>query len=98
SRSQGNNTLNGGVGNDSLSADGSTGDNLLSGGDGNDTLSAYGALGNNLLSGGDGNDCFYLSPTSDSAPSYLVTQTVDGGKGDDLLSVDYTNATGGIIS
>ncbi|MEH2399376.1 calcium-binding protein [Nostoc sp.] len=27
-----------------------------------------------------------------------MTQTVDGGKGDDLLSVDYTLATGGIIT
>ncbi|MCC5658966.1 hypothetical protein LC608_18650 [Nostoc sp. XA010] len=27
-----------------------------------------------------------------------MTQTVDGGKGDDFLSVDYTDATGGITS
>ncbi|MEH1908965.1 MAG: hypothetical protein V7L05_09120 [Nostoc sp.] len=38
SRSSGKNTLNGGAGNDTLSAIGSTGDNLFSGGDGNDSL------------------------------------------------------------
>ncbi|MHC5732784.1 MAG: hypothetical protein ACYTXY_53850, partial [Nostoc sp.] len=71
SRSEGNNTLNGGAGNDSLSASGSTGDNLLSGGEGNDSLSVSGydeydkyvqysrdsrSQGNNTLNGGVGND------------------------------------------
>ncbi|MEH1905229.1 MAG: hypothetical protein V7L04_28610 [Nostoc sp.] len=37
-----NNTLNGGAGNDTLSASGSKGDNLLSGGDGNDSLDISG--------------------------------------------------------
>jgi Ca2+-binding RTX toxin-like protein len=68
SRSLGNNTLNGGAGNDSLSASGSKGDNLLSGGDGNDSLDISGSsysnsfvdlsdsrsLGNNTLNGGAG--------------------------------------------
>ncbi|MHC5732800.1 MAG: calcium-binding protein, partial [Nostoc sp.] len=27
-----------------------------------------------------------------------MTQTVDGGKGDDVLSVDYSNAAGGITT
>jgi Ca2+-binding RTX toxin-like protein len=95
----GNNTLNGGTGSDYLNIDYSSGNNLLDGGDGNDILSAFSASGNNLLSGDDGNDSFYLSPSSpDTAPSYLVTQTVDGGKDDDLLSIDYTYATGGISS
>ncbi|MEH2402388.1 beta strand repeat-containing protein [Nostoc sp.] len=130
--SSGNNTLNGGVGDDTLLAKYSTGNNLLCGGNGNDYLSTSGYLigyfngeifdassgnntlnggagndtlraeystGNNLLSGGDGNDSFYVNAkSSDTAPSNLVTQTVDGGKGDDLLTVDYSNATGGITT
>ncbi|MEH2396291.1 beta strand repeat-containing protein [Nostoc sp.] len=130
--SSGNNTLNGGAGNDTLRAEYSTGNNLLSGDEGNDYLSISGYLieyfngeifdassgnntlnggagndtlraeystGNNLLSGGDGNDSFYVNAkSSDTAPSNLVTQTVDGGKGDDLLRVDYSNATGGITT
>jgi Ca2+-binding RTX toxin-like protein len=110
--STGNNLLSGGDGNDYLSISGyfiqysnfdvydpTSGNNTLNGGAGDDTLLAEYSTGNNLLSGGDGNDSLYLSPSSpDTAPSYLVTQTVDGGKGDDLLSIDYTNATGGISS
>ncbi|WP_414513838.1 calcium-binding protein [Nostoc sp. PCC 9305] len=123
SRSEGNNTLNGGAGDDTLSASGSSGDNLLSGGDGNDSLDISGffnavtdtssdslTLGNNLLSGGDGNDSFYVS-SSQSPPNYVstpspyppaasdfVTQTVDGGKDDDFLFVNYKNAEKGIAS
>ncbi|MFN6466046.1 MAG: beta strand repeat-containing protein [Nostoc sp. DedVER02] len=132
SRSLGNNTLNGGAGNDSLSGAGSTGDNLLSGGDGNDYLdisssnSYYNysysdsrpsgkntleggagddilrfssSKGDNLLSGGDGNDSFNLvidSPDTDLLD--LVTQTVDGGNGDDSLFAFYNETTGGITS
>ena len=110
--STGNNFLSGDDGNDSLSISAylfeysggslyfsSSGNNTLNGGAGDDTLGAEHSTGSNFLSGGDGNDSFSLSPTfPDTAPSYLVTQTVDGGKGDDLLSVDYTLATGGIIT
>ncbi|MEH2125016.1 calcium-binding protein [Nostoc sp.] len=107
--SSGNNLLSGGDGNDTLSTSGyvvpydyyllSSGDNTLNGGAGDDKLYADISTGNNFLSGGDGNDSFYLSPTSpDTAPSDLVTQTVDGGKGNDLLRVDYSLATGGITS
>ncbi|MBD2248310.1 calcium-binding protein [Nostoc sp. FACHB-888] len=97
----GNNTLNGGVGNDVLDAGHTTGNNTLNGGTGDDNLRLDNAEGNNLLSGGDGNDSFNVGiPTNASYtdPSSLVTQTVDGGKGDDLLSGDYTSATGGITS
>ncbi|MCC5641959.1 calcium-binding protein [Nostoc sp. CHAB 5824] len=97
SRSLGNNTLNGGAGNDTLSARGSTGDNTLNGGVGNDSLDVGNSEGNNLLSGGDGNDSFAVQLSS-TAPSSLVTQTVDGGKGDDLLSVDYNNLTGNNVT
>ncbi|WP_308189985.1 calcium-binding protein [Nostoc sp. XA010] len=106
--STGNNLLFGGDGNDYLSSSGyvieyssgdsyypSKGNNTLNGGAGNDTLRAEYSTGNNLLFGGDGNDALYLSTTSpDTAPSYLVTQTVDGGLGEDLLSINYNNATG----
>ncbi|MEH2180240.1 beta strand repeat-containing protein [Nostoc sp.] len=130
----GNNTLNGGAGDDTLGASGSRGDNLLSGGDGNDflnisgnqnrgggyynddsssgnntlnggagddTLDASGSTGDNLLFGGDGDDSFYLRFASkDYIPSNsdLVTQTVDGGKGDDELSVNFGDPTRGITT
>ncbi|MFN6465131.1 MAG: beta strand repeat-containing protein [Nostoc sp. DedVER02] len=101
--STGNNFLSGGDGNDSLSvsayfsntAEGityfsSSGNNTLNGGAGDDTLNAKQSTGNNFLSGGDGNDSFYLSPTfAYLAPSNLLTQTVDGGEGDDLLFANY---------
>ncbi|MEH2168424.1 MAG: calcium-binding protein [Nostoc sp.] len=133
SRSLGNNTLNGGVGDDILSASGSTGDNLLFGGDGNDSLNISGdysyyasydysdsrpsgnntleggagddnlsfssLTGDNLLSGGDGNDSFNLIANSlNTDLSDLVTQTVDGGNGNDSLFTNYYFAAGGITS
>ncbi|MBD2533715.1 FG-GAP repeat protein [Nostoc flagelliforme FACHB-838] len=100
----GNNLLSGDDGNDYLSVSGSvndygyytaSGNNTLNGGAGNDTLLSAYTTGDNLLNGGDGNDSFYVG----SAPaSGLVTQTVDGGKGDDFLSIDYSNATEGIAT
>ncbi|WP_322732074.1 calcium-binding protein [Nostoc sp. ChiQUE01b] len=124
SRCTGNNTLQGGAGNDTLSGSGSTGNNLLSGGDGNDyldisgsdptvsivnntlnggagddTLDATDTKGNNLLSGGDGNDSFNLGITySGGVSSDLATQTVNGGNGNDLLSMYCYYATKGIAS
>src|SRR5204863_518596 len=42
---------------------------------------------------------FYLGNNYEYvAPSSLVTQTVDGGIGDDLLSGDYISANGGITT
>jgi len=111
--SRGNNLLSGGDGNDFLNISGyenqasdfyydyrSLGNNTLNGGAGDDTLDASGSKGDNLLSGGDGNDSFYLNFLSEpSAASDLVTQTVDGGKGDDVLSVIFNYyATGGITT
>ncbi len=94
----GSNTLNGDAGDDRLDASFSTGNNTLNGGTGNDTLNAETSFGNNLLNGGDGNDSFYVRTpyasdyvsTQYPALSSLVTQTVDGGIGDDLLSAYYT--------
>ncbi|MEH2043116.1 beta strand repeat-containing protein [Nostoc sp.] len=102
SGSSGDNLLSGGDGNDSLDVSGFF-DSVT------DSSSDSLTLGNNLLSGGDGNDSFYVSSQSPSyyvstpspyppAASDFVTQTVDGGKGDNLLSVDYSDAEGGIVS
>ncbi|WDD36477.1 calcium-binding protein (plasmid) [Nostoc sp. UHCC 0926] len=101
--SSGNNLLFGGDGNDSLSTSGhpdglnfypSLGNNTLKGGAGDDTLSADYSSGNNFLSGDDGNDSFSLS-TTNTLSIDLVTQTVDGGTGDDLLSL-YTGIEGSV--
>ncbi|MEH1870734.1 beta strand repeat-containing protein [Nostoc sp.] len=95
----GNNTLNGGAGNDGLDASYTIGNNTLNGGTGDDNLYVNNAEGNNLLSGGDGNDSFNVGNNYEyTDPSSLVTQTVDGGIGDDLLSGDYNSANGGITS
>ncbi|MEH2197998.1 MAG: hypothetical protein V7K82_07220 [Nostoc sp.] len=107
----GNNLLDGGDGNDYLSISDSyydegyysaSGDNTLNGGAGNDILNTAYTTGDNLLYGGDGNDSFYIGspPPSPYDPtfSFPVNQTVDGGTGDDFLSVDYRNATGGITT
>ncbi|MEA5606109.1 calcium-binding protein [Nostoc sp. UHCC 0252] len=74
--SSGDNTLNGGAGNDTLRAEYSTGNNLLSGDDGNDSLSisAY------YLFLGDNDD-----PLSASFPS-SGNNTLNGGTGDDTLN------------
>ncbi|MDZ7950038.1 calcium-binding protein [Nostoc sp. DedQUE09] len=92
-RSLGNNTLNGGVGDDTLNASGSLGDNLLDGGDGNDSLSISGSgsseqysasisgsEGDNTLNGGAGDDI--LSATGSSGDNLLL-----GGDGNDFLDI-----------
>ncbi|MEH1848899.1 MAG: calcium-binding protein [Nostoc sp.] len=107
--STGNNTLNGDAGDDTLGADRSKGNNTLNGGAGDDTLGVTNnSTGNNLLSGGDGNDLLSLSTLSifsfvtDLYLPLVGTQTIDGGKGDDLLRLDYSNGysngKGGITS
>ncbi|MBN3958004.1 calcium-binding protein [Nostoc sp. NMS8] len=88
----GNDTISGGGGNDYLDVSYSSGNNLVNGGDGNDTFYAYSTKGANTLNGGNGDDSFYLSAPS-TASSVLVTQTVNGGAGSDLLEVNYSNYT-----
>ena len=101
---KGNNTLDGGVGNDSLDILESAGNNILYGGDGNDQLyiSVDKNSGSNTLNGGNGNDTISISTVIGdlvgSTTDSLVTQVVDGGTGDDLLSADYGGTTGGITS
>jgi Ca2+-binding RTX toxin-like protein len=90
--SRGNNLLDGGDGNDFLLALRASGNNTLNGGAGDDTLRVNSSTGDNLLNGGDGNDSFYIDTSfPDTIDSGLVTQIVDGGKGDDYLSVDNSN-------
>ncbi|MEH2078704.1 MAG: calcium-binding protein [Nostoc sp.] len=102
--SKGNNLLSGGDGNDYLDISGSDPtlsivNNTLNGGAGDDTLDATDTKGNNLLSGGDGNDSFNLGITySGGVSSDLATQTVNGGNGNDLLSMRCYGATKGIAS
>ncbi|MEH2281794.1 MAG: calcium-binding protein [Nostoc sp.] len=97
----GNNTLNGGTGDDTLNVDDSTGDNLLSGGDGNDTLtaSAYSfelyrvsiTSGNNTLNGGAGNDI--LNVDYSSSANFL-----DGGDGNDTLTASSASSNNTLYS
>ncbi|MDZ8108041.1 MAG: calcium-binding protein [Nostoc sp. DedQUE12a] len=91
----GNNTLNGGVGSDTLLAGYSTGNNLLSGGDDNDYLSISGYLikfidednyyyyltsGNNTLNGGAGNDTLLAEYSTGN-------NLLSGGDGNDSFFV-----------
>ncbi|MEH1919265.1 beta strand repeat-containing protein [Nostoc sp.] len=93
SRSLGNNTLEGGAGDDTLSAGGSKGDNLLSGGNGNDTLYLIGSYsysygdsndsrseGNNTLDGGGGDDRL-------RAGGLTGDNLLSGGDGNDQLDL-----------
>ena len=74
---RGNDTVNGGSGNDSITVD--NGDNYLIGGDGNDTIrSGFGYFpGNDTVTGGNGNDVI----TAQSGDSSLL-----GGNGADLIT------------
>ena len=94
----GNNTLDGGAGNDTLNINYSRGDNLLSGGNGNDSLSASEVFGNNTLNGSDGNDYLNIDYSKGknllsgdngndflSAITALGNNTLDGGNGNDTI-------------
>ncbi|WP_306297042.1 calcium-binding protein [Nostoc sp. C052] len=91
--SSGNNTLNGGIGDDTLRAEYSTGNNLLNGGDGNDYLSISGyyidyegfgdydvTSGNNTLNGGAGDDTLRAEYSTGN-------NLLSGGDGNDSLYV-----------
>ncbi|RCJ16671.1 hypothetical protein A6S26_32865 [Nostoc sp. ATCC 43529] len=95
----GNDSLNGGAGNDTLSANYSQGDNLLDGGNGNDSLSVLGDVfiyrgeacvnlvsGNNTLNGGAGDD-------------NLVTEFSDGNNllvGNEVIRISAVGFGGGL--
>ena len=78
----GNDTITGGTGNDSLN--GQTGNDVISGDAGNDNITA--GTGNDSLSGGDGNDTFVL------ADNLTLDDSIDGGLGSDILTVNGTIA------
>ncbi|MEH2067722.1 MAG: calcium-binding protein [Nostoc sp.] len=95
--SSGNNILRGDAGDDYLDISYSTGNNNVSGQDGDDYFYTRGVQGSNILNGGDGNDRFDLY-APDTAPSSLATQTLDGGTGDDYLTIYCFNATEAITT
>ncbi|WP_448269209.1 beta strand repeat-containing protein [Nostoc sp. DSM 114159] len=92
----GNNTLNGGAGDDTLDAGYSTGNNTLNGDIGDDYLDAIYSTGNNLLSGGAGKDYlsvsgFYDYEFGNFGRIYGTgNNTLNGGAGDDTLDANYT--------
>jgi Ca2+-binding RTX toxin-like protein len=84
---EGNDTLDGGAGNDALY--GGAGNDILDGFDGNDTL--VDSEGNNVLRGGAGNDSIYAAQLS--FPHAGSGATVDGGAGDDNITVGRSDST-----
>ncbi|WP_292737582.1 calcium-binding protein [Nostoc sp. JL31] len=101
SGSTGDNTLNGGEGNDILIATDSAGNNLLYGGDASyfgtesdrDTLNVSGSTGNNTLNGGEGNDILIAT---DSTGNNLLyggngNDSIYGGLGTDTFAYNSYN-------
>jgi len=85
-QSEGNDTLYGGSGNDSLSTYTSTGNDKLYGGAGTDELT--GGLGNDILDGGEGDDKLYGFEANDKLFGGNGNDKLYGGSGDDELSGD----------
>ncbi|MEM8988996.1 MAG: LamG-like jellyroll fold domain-containing protein [Pseudomonadota bacterium] len=88
--SDGDDSLQGGAGNDAIAGgdgddviDGGSGDDSLSGDAGNDTL--LGGLGEDWLSGGPGNDVLLGQVGDDSLYGGVGDDTLHGGAGDDAL-------------
>jgi Ca2+-binding RTX toxin-like protein len=73
----GNNTLDGGAGNDFIANFYNTGTNTLIGGEGNDVL--YGGGANDTLIGGNGNDTYYYSLVSTELATDTFVETATGG-------------------
>ncbi len=99
----GNNTLNGGAGDDTLNAGYSTGNNTLNGDIGDDYLDAIYSTGNNLLSGGVGNDYlsvsgFYDYEFGNFGRIYGTGNNIlKGGAGEDTLDANYTTGNNTLI-
>ncbi|MFN6537616.1 MAG: beta strand repeat-containing protein [Nostoc sp. EkiNYC01] len=101
SRPSGNNTLEGGAGDDRLSVSSSTGDNLLSGGDGNDSFnvitnyvdSYLSDLVTQTLDGGDGDDSLFTiyNFTAEGITSTFNATTNTGSITVGLYRVNYNN-------
>ncbi|MEH2202711.1 MAG: calcium-binding protein [Nostoc sp.] len=109
SRSSGNNTLNGGTGDDNLNASNSKGNNLLDGGAGNDYISAssafgkntiYGGTGNDILIGGFGNDALYGGTGTDTFVFNSYNKGVDSiydfNATNELIQVSAAGFGGGL--
>ena len=77
----GNDTLNGGDGNDIIYGEG--GADALLGGDGNDTI--YGAAGNDRLWGQDGDDHLFGDAGNDRIFGESGSDTINGGDGEDII-------------
>jgi Ca2+-binding RTX toxin-like protein len=73
----GNNTLDGGAGNDFIADFYNTGVHTLIGGEGNDIL--YGGGANDTLIGGNGDDTYYLSLVPTELANDTITETATGG-------------------
>jgi Ca2+-binding RTX toxin-like protein len=94
----GQDTLFGGSGNDTL--EGGSDDDYLYGGDGNDTIGG-GAEGNDLIEGNSGDDYLYdekgnntiMGGSGDDIVYASISSVVDGGEGNDYLSISYYNST-----
>lgn len=94
--------IDAGAGNDTF--EGGTGDDSVLGGAGDDRLDGNG--GNNTLLGGDGNDHLNASSGTDSIDggadndslfAGTGTSTLDGGAGDDFIEIDTDDGTSTII-
>ncbi|MEH1950505.1 MAG: calcium-binding protein [Nostoc sp.] len=85
----GNNTLNGGAGDDYLIVQFSKGNNLLNGGDGNDTFSEYNS-GNDTVDGGQGDDLLSYNSYTGITSTFNPTSNV-GSITADTNQVSYKN-------
>lgn len=85
----GNDTISGGLGNDSIYAGG--GDDRLDGGDGNDTI--FASAGNDSLTGGNGDDYLNGDIGNDTLDGGSGNDTLDAGAGDDSITAGSGNDT-----
>ncbi|MEY2515431.1 MAG: hypothetical protein QOJ89_2789, partial [bacterium] len=74
-------TINGGLGNDTITATDYA--DTINGGDGNDTLT--GVVGDDVMTGGPGNDTMTGSAGNDTLTGGAGDDTLTGGSGDDAL-------------
>ncbi|HIC82604.1 MAG TPA: calcium-binding protein, partial [Kiloniellaceae bacterium] len=86
----GNDTIDGGIGNDIIYGDSSDvdeaigGDDSILGGDGNDLI--YGGAGNDFINGGDGNDGLFGGTGEDIVIGGAGNDIINGGAGADILT------------